>query len=125
MVLVDDMILENYDVIEEDQEEYSQVLEEVENILSKNEVEDAAEQNQPNYIIFYSNDTYNSNSYQAVGLSDNDIVEDQEESVSVNNIMNTPINDYTISESYSFLIVLGLLVAGTVFVIKRGLFRWN
>ena len=122
---MDDMLLENYEVIEEDQQEYSQIVEEVENILSENEVEDEREQNQPNYIILYSNDTYNSNSYQTVGLSENDIVEDQEETVSVNNIMNTPINDYTISESYSFLIVLGLLVAGTVFVIKRGLFRWN
>ena len=125
MVLVDDVLLENYDVIEEDQEEYSQILGEVDNILSENEVENAAEQNQPNYIIFYSNDTYNNNSYQTVGLSENDIVKDQEETVSVNNIMNTPINDYSILESYSFMIVLGLLVAGTVFVIKRGLFRWN
>ena len=122
---MDDMLLENYEVIEEDQEEYSQVIEEVEQILSENEVESEREQNQPNYIILYSNDTYNSNSYQTFGLSENDLVDDQEETVSVNNIMNTPINDYSISESYSFLIVLGLLVAGTVFIIKRGLFRWN
>ena len=122
--MVDDVLLENYDVIEEDQEEYDQILEEVENILSENEVLDETEQDKPNYIILYSNDTYNNNSYQTIGLSDNE-VEEQEETVSVNNIMNTPINDYSISESYSFLIILGMLVAGTVFVIKRGLFRWN
>lgn len=122
---MDDVLFENYEVIEEDQEEYSQIVEEVENILSENEVEDEREQNKSNYIIFYSNDIYNNNSYQTVGLSENDILEDQEETVSVNNILNTPINDYSILESYSFLIVLGLLVAGTVFVIKRGLFRWN
>lgn len=122
---MDDLILENYYLIEEDQEEYYQIVEEVKNILSENEVEDASEQNQPDYIILYSNDTYNNNSYQNVGLSENDILDYQEEAVSVNNIMNTPINDYSISESYSFLIVLGLLIAGTVYVIKRGLFRWN
>ena len=125
VVQVDDLILENYYLIEEDQEEYYQIVEEVKNILSENEVEDASEQNQPDYIILYSNDTYNNNSYQNVGLSENDILDYQEEAVSVNNIMNTPINDYSISESYSFLIVLGLLIAGTVYVIKRGLFRWN
>lgn len=122
---MDDVLLQNYEVIEEDQEEYTQVIEEVEQILSDNEVKNESEQNQPNYIIFYSNDTNNSYSYQTVGLSENDILNDQEEILSVNNIMNTPINDYSILESYSFLIVLGLLVAGTVFVIKRGLFGWN
>ena len=123
VVQVDDLILENYYLIEEDQEEYYQIVEEVKNILSENEVEDASEQNQPDYIILYSNDTYNNNSYQNVGLSENDILDYQEEAVSVNNIMNTPINDYSISESYSFLIVLGLLIAGTVYVIKRGLLK--
>lgn len=125
VVLVDDVLLEKYEFIEEDQEEYTQIVEEVENILSENEVENEAEQNQYNYIIFYSNDTNNSYSYQNVGVSENDILDDQEETVSVNNIMNTPINDYSISDSYSFLVVLGLLMAGTVYVIKRGLFRWN
>lgn len=122
---VDDVLLDYYEIIDEDQEEYSQIVEEVEQILSENEVEDEREQDQSNYIILYSHDTYNNNSYETVGISENDLVQDQEETVSINNIMNTPLSDYTISESYSFLIVLGLLIAGTVFLIKRGLFRWN
>lgn len=53
-----------------------------------------------------------------VVLSDNAIV-------SVNSIIDTPINEYTISESILTLIFVGLFVAGMALVIKRSLFKWK
>lgn len=51
-------------------------------------------------------------------LSDNAII-------SVNSIIDTPINEYTISESILTLIFVGLFVAGMALVIKRSLFKWK
>lgn len=52
-------------------------------------------------------------------VSDNSII-----SVS-NNIIDTPLNEYSISESILTLIFVGLFVAGMALVIKRSLFKWK
>lgn len=52
-------------------------------------------------------------------VSDNSII-----SVS-SNIIDTPLNEYTISESILTLIFVGLFVAGMALVIKRSLFKWK
>lgn len=52
-------------------------------------------------------------------VSDNSII-----SVS-SNIIDTPLNEYSISESILTLIFVGLFVAGMALVIKRSLFKWK
>ena len=41
-----------------------------------------------------------------------------------NNIMTKNLNDYSVGESLSLMIFLGLLVAGMVYTIKKSIFKW-
>ena len=41
------------------------------------------------------------------------------------NIINKPLNDYTVSESLLAFVVVAVFVAGLAYVIKRSVFRWN
>lgn len=52
--------------------------------------------------------------------SDSEII-----TLSENNIITKPLTDYTVSESLIALVVVGLFVAGMVYMIKRSLFKWN
>lgn len=61
-----------------------------------------------------SGNIINNNNYY-ICLSDNSVS---------NNIMTKNINDYTVGESLSLMIFLGLLVAGMVYTIKKSIFKW-
>ena len=70
--------------------------------------------------------------YQADGMVDSSDSDDSELlvnneiiSVSEDNIITKPLTDYTVSESLIALVVIGLFVAGMVYMIKRSLFKWN
>lgn len=52
-------------------------------------------------------------------VSDNSIISVSE------NIINKPLNDYTVSESLLAFVVVAVFVAGLAYVIKRSVFRWN
>lgn len=52
--------------------------------------------------------------------SDSEII-----TLSEDNIITKPLTDYTVSESLIALVVVGLFVAGMVYMIKRSLFKWN
>lgn len=41
------------------------------------------------------------------------------------NIINKPLNNYTVSESLLAFVVVAVFVAGLSYVIKRSVFRWN
>lgn len=45
--------------------------------------------------------------------------------LSENNILTKPINDYTVSESFLFVISIVLIFGGIVLIIKKGLPRWR
>lgn len=55
------------------------------------------------------------------------VSDDQAEylTVSENNILTKPINDYTVSESFLFVISLVLIFGGIALIIKKGLPRWR
>lgn len=46
-------------------------------------------------------------------------------SVSENTIMDKPISEYTVTESLLMFISLGILIAGLVLIIKKGVPRWR
>lgn len=52
-------------------------------------------------------------------VSDNGIISLSE------NIINKPLNEYTVSESLLAFVVVAVFVAGLAYVIKRSVFRWN
>ena len=52
-------------------------------------------------------------------VSDNSIISVSE------NIIDKPLNDYTVSESLLAFVVVAVFVAGLAYVIKRSVFRWN
>lgn len=61
-------------------------------------------------------------------ISGNDILDDQTEyivSVSENNIMTKAINDYTVEETFLFVISFCLIVYGVISLIKKGLPQWR
>ena len=117
-LLIDETI--EYSVPDEVIEE---VQEEVESLLSENEVLEDGEQqdNQPNNIIFNSNVSNNNYYYQTFGLSDNEVPE----KVVSSDIIYKPINEYTVTESlglYSFFIGLSILI---YLMIRRSIFKWR
>ena len=59
-------------------------------------------------------------------VSDNQTIDiDDVEIVSINNIMNTPISDYTVSESLNLMLFVSVLIGGLVYVIKRSIYKWS
>lgn len=69
----------------------------------------------------------NTPEYGADSVSDNDnnnVLNDQAVVVS-DNIINKPINEYTVQESYLFLIFISLFIAGLVYVIRKGIPKWK
>ena len=59
-------------------------------------------------------------------VSDNQTIDiDDVEIVSINNIMNTPISDYTVSESLNLMLFVSVLIGGFVYVIKRSIYKWS
>ena len=63
-----------------------------------------------------------SNSLDSV--SGNDVSDNQVVIVS-DNIINKPIKDYDVKESYMFMIFISLFIAGIVILIRKGLPRWH
>ena len=57
-------------------------------------------------------------------LRSNNVFDNQIVSVS-ENIINKPLNEYTVSESLLAFVVVAVFVAGLAYVIKRSVFRWN
>ena len=57
-------------------------------------------------------------------LRDNNVSDNQVISIS-ENIINKPLNEYTVSESLLAFVVVAVFVAGLAYVIKRSVFRWN
>lgn len=45
--------------------------------------------------------------------------------ISVNNIVDTPINDYSITEGYLFLIFIVMFIGFLVFIISKGVPKWR
>ena len=59
-------------------------------------------------------------------ISDSNVSDNSVESVvSVNSILNKPIEEYTVSESFLFFISISLFIGGIVILIKKGLPRWR
>ena len=111
-----------YDVTEEVIES---IQEDVIESISENEViEDGQPDYKPNNIVFNSYVSNNNTYYQIIGLSDNEVSQDQVETVS-NDIIYKPINQYSVSESlglYSFFIGLSILI---YLMIRRSIFKWK
>lgn len=123
-----------YDSVSEEVEEYTEpVVEEVEQVEQLEEVEEEQteeEENEKNdnsesVRVYWPSDPKN----VIVPVSDvtNDIL-NIESSVSVDNIRNiidTPLNEYNITDSLLLLIFLCLFCWGLLNLIKRSIFKWN
>ena len=108
---MEELLLEETKEYNVPDEVIEEVQEEVENLLSENEVLEDGEQqdNQPNNVIFNSNVSNNNYYYQTFGISENEVPEE----VVSSDIIYKPINEYTVSESlglYSFFIGLSILL---------------
>ena len=60
--------------------------------------------------------------------SGNDYVYDGFEpysSISYNNIIDTPLNEYNVSESLQLLIFLGMFIGGFILLIRRAVLKWS
>lgn len=60
----------------------------------------------------------------SVDVLSGNAISDLEESVS-RNIIDTPINDYTLSESIGLMILGALFVGTLVWIIRRSVFKWK
>ena len=59
-----------------------------------------------------------------LGNDNNNVFDNQIVSVS-ENIVNKPINEYSVEESYLFLIFISLFIAGLVYIIRKGIPKWK
>lgn len=46
-------------------------------------------------------------------------------SISYNNIIDTPLNEYNVSESLQLLIFLGMFIGGFILLIRRAVMKWS
>ena len=46
-------------------------------------------------------------------------------SISYNNIIDTPLNEYNVSESLQLLIFLGMFIGGFILLIRRAVLKWS
>lgn len=58
-------------------------------------------------------------------VSDNTVSNNNNESIVSDNIINKPINEYTVGQSLGFIGILMGLIVGFVIIINKGVFRWN
>ena len=103
-------------------EEVESVLS-VDNTVSEDNLIEEGEENETGsrIIILSSNDTYN--------YYYNQVVDNVEETISENtvsdNIIDKQLTDYSTQEGLLFLILSGLMIAAIVFIIRKGIYRWN
>lgn len=114
-----------HNVTEEEIEEDSEVIQEedpkedpVLNVLNEinekiGELENVNRDPEPVQVVVSSDRLFSSY------VSDNNIFSVSE------NIIDKPLNDYTVTESLLAFVVVGLFVAGLAYVIKRSVFRWS
>ena len=107
----------------------NRIFEEVEGVLSKDSTvseDNLMEEGEENetgsrIIILSSNDTYNYYYNQAV----DNVEETISENTVSDNIIDKHLTDYSTQEGLLFLILSGLMIAAIVFIIRRGIYRWN
>ena len=58
-------------------------------------------------------------------VSDNTVSNNNNESIVSDNIINKPINEYSVGQSLGFIGILMALIVGFVIIINKGVFRWN
>lgn len=105
---------EDPEVIQDEDPEEDPVLNVLNEINEKiGELENVNRDPEPVQVVVSSDSLFSSY------VSDNNIV-----SVS-QNIIDKPLNNYTVTESLLAFVVVGLFVAGLAYVIKRSVFRWN
>ena len=110
------------DVINRIFEEVEGVLS-VDSALSEDNLMEEGEENETGsrIIVLSSNDTYN--------YYYNQVVDNVEEALSENtvsdNIIDKQLTDYSTQEGLLFLILSGLMIAAIVFIIRKGVYRWN
>lgn len=105
----------------------------------KGDIENGNVQNQSDVVVPVSDVIDDSNSIESVSvnnsplpistISGNNINNYNIYTVSDNsvswNIINKPLNEYTVSESISTLIFLELLVGGIIYLIRKGIPQWH
>lgn len=102
------------EVIQEEDPEEDLVLNVLNEINEKiGDLENVNRDSEPVQVVVSSDSFFSSY------VSDNNIVSVSE------NIIDKPLNDYTVTESLLAFVVVGLFVAGLAYVIKRSVFRWN
>ena len=58
-------------------------------------------------------------------VSDNTVSNNNNESLVSDNIINKPINEYSVGQSLGFIGILMALIVGFVIIINKGVFKWN
>ena len=106
--------IEDNTITEQEDTEEDSVLNVLNEINEKiGELENVDRDSEPVQVVI-SPDNLRSNN-----VSNNSIISVSE------NIINKPLNDYTVSESLLAFVVVAVFVAGLAYVIKRSVFRWN
>lgn len=142
---MNDDILENIEEVEEVVEEVEEVVEETlisNNSVSQNIVEEVEEKESEENVkqelySIVSSDNVSDNVYsdqvinrldQIIEILNNQPEEassDQVQIVSQDSIMTKHINDYTVQESLTLMVVVGLLAGVLVMIVRKGLFKWK
>lgn len=128
----DESLLSDEEFIEEDNTESDQVNTVSESSILESEEEDnndAVLEDIKNELEVIKNDI---RVYKTDGMVDSSDSSDSELrsdgeiiTLSDDNIITKPLTDYTVSESLIAFVVVGLFVAGMVYMIKRSLLKWN
>lgn len=107
-------IEEDPEVIQEEDPEEDQILNVLNEINEKIGVLENDDRDSEPVQVVISPDNFRCNN-----VSSNEIISLSE------NIINKPLNNYTVTESLLALVVVAVFVAGLAYVIKRSVFRWN
>lgn len=100
--------------------EIEQIEQLLENIVSENEIgEEKTDEDKPNIFVFYrdvTNNYYNNQTEYIETVSGNTVSD---------NILSKQFEDYTTGEGLLFILVVGLLFGGFVYLIRKAVYRWN
>lgn len=129
--MMDDILLnlDEAEYITVSEDVINRIFEEVEGVLSTDSTvseDNLMEEGEGNetgsrIIVLSSNDTYNYYYNKAV----DNVKETISENTVSDNIIEKQITDYSTQEGLLFLILSGLMIAAIVFIIRKGIYRWN
>ena len=98
---------------EEEKEEIEEVKEEIEEEEVLKDGESKQQSDVVDVLIPFGNDIYVYDGFEPVN------------SVSYNNIIDTPLNEYNVSESLQLLIFLSIFIGGFIFLVRRAVLKWS